>query len=470
MYILMPVVFMLGIFAIALEDKININKSAIALLMSFLLWLMLMLGAHDILVVKQNVGFANYLQQSTTESLSINEQLINYIVDKSFIRHLGDVSQTLLFVMCSLLIINIVDKYGGFVAISKKLRTNNKRKLLWYIGFSSFFFSALFDNLAAAIVLIAVLRKLVPHRTDRLKYACMVIIAANAGGSWSPIGDVTTLLLWTGGNISALNQISTLFLPALANMLVPMIVAHFWLFKKGVELRQRSDISEDDLYIEQIPNRSRITIFWIGLLSIAMVPVFQTMTKLPAFMCVMIGLSALWIYTDLTYGRISEIKDSDKLKVQMLTRSIDMPTIFFFLGILMSVAALTVGGQLGDFSNLLTKHLKEPYAISVVIGAFSSLIDNVALVAASMGMYPLVDASMATTPYLNYFVADGGFWLLLAYSAVTGGSIFIIGSATGVAVMGLEKISFGYFFRRFTPLALLGYVSGIAVFLLMSIL
>lgn len=345
----MPIVFLLGIFAIALEDKININKSAVALLMCSLLWLMLIVGATDILVERHNTGFANYLQQINNDGLPTKDNIVTYIVEKSFVKYLGDVSETLLFVMCSLLIINIVDQYGGFTAISRKLRTNNKRKLLWYIGFSSFFFSALFDNLAAAIILIAVLGKLVPDRTDRLKYACMVIIAANAGGSWSPIGDVTTLLLWTGGNITVLRQIGTLFLPALVNMLVPMIIAHFWLFKKGVKLRQSSSSSNDDLYIENIPNRSRVTIFWIGLLSIAMVPIFQSFIKLPAFMCVMIGLTILWIYTDLIYGRVEGLKDSNNLKVQTLTRTIDLPTIFFFLGILMSVAALNVGGNLKVF-------------------------------------------------------------------------------------------------------------------------
>ncbi|MDO5665757.1 MAG: SLC13 family permease, partial [Bacteroidia bacterium] len=218
--------------------------------------------------------------------------------------------------------------------------------------------------------------------------------------------------------------------------------------------------------IEHIPNKSRIIIFWIGILSLALVPVFQTITHLPAFMCVMIGLVFLWIYTDLMYGRINGIRESDKLRIPTLSRSVDLPTIFFFLGILMSVAALNVGGQLSFFADILSSNVKEPYAISVISGAISSLVDNVALVAATMGMYPVLEASAAATPYMQYFVVDGGFWTLLAYCAVTGGSIFIIGSATGVAVMGLEKISFGYYFKRFSLLALLGYIAGILVFLL----
>ncbi|KAF5070987.1 Na(+)/H(+) antiporter NhaD [anaerobic digester metagenome] len=468
MYYAMPVIFILGIVAIALEDIIKVNKSATALFICITLWLMLVFGSQDILVERQNPDFLQFVKQTELENLPVKDQIVRYLTEKAFVPHLGDVAQTLFFVMCSLLIVNIVDKHGGFMAISRSLRTENKRKLLWMVGLSSFFFSALLDNLAAAIVLIAILRKLVPDHTDRMKYASIIILAANAGGSWSPIGDVTTLLLWTGGNITAWHQISHLFLPALANLLVPLIIADFWLFKKGTKLRQSSNLTADDIYVERIPNRSRIIIFWIGISSLAFVPVFQTITHLPAFMCVLIGLVFLWIYTDLMYGRINDIRESDKLRIPTLSRSVDLPTIFFFFGILMSVAALNVGGQLSLFADILSTSIKEPYTISIISGAISSVVDNVALVAATMGMYPIVEASAAMTPHMQYFVTDGGFWTLLAYCAVTGGSIFIIGSATGVAVMGLEKISFGYFFKRFTPLAVLGYIAGILLFLAMA--
>lgn len=224
-------------------------------------------------------------------------------------------------------------------------------------------------------------------------------------------------LLWTGGNITAWHQISHLFLPAVANLLVPLIIADFWLFKKGTKLRQSSNLSAADIYIERIPNRSRIIIFWIGISSLAFVPVFQTITHLPAFMCVLIGLVFLWIYTDLMYGRINDIRESDKLRIPTLSRSVDLPTIFFFFGILMSLAAMNVGGQLSLFADVLSSNIKEPYAISIISGAISSVVDNVALVAATMG---------------------------------------------------LEKISFGYFFKRFTPLAVLGYIAGILMFLAME--
>lgn len=468
MYYLMPIVFILGILAIALEDKIKVNKSATALTMCITLWLLLMFGSQNILVQRQNTDFLQFVEQTETANLTEAEQTVKYLTEHAFVPHLGDVAQTLFFVMCTMLIVSIVDKHGGFQAVARFISTNNKRKLLWYLSIASFFFSALLDNLAAAIVLIAILRKLVPDATDRMKYACMIVIAANAGGSWSPIGDVTTLLLWTGGNISAWHQISHLFLPALVNLLLPLLVAHFWLFRKNINLRVQSEFTPEDEYVKQIPMRSRVIIFIIGIMSLVMVPLFQTLTHLPAFMCVLIGLVFLWVYTDIMYGNLTEIRDSQKLRISKIFHTVDLPTIFFFLGILMSVAALNVGGQLTLFADYLTARFKEPYAISFLIGAVSSLVDNVALVAATMGMFPIADAAAATTQYLQYFVADGGFWTFLAYCAVTDGSILIIGSATGVTVMGLEKVSFGYYLKRFTPLALLGYIGGAAVFLLLG--
>lgn len=466
MYYAMPIVFILGIIAIAFEDKIKVNKSATALLMCIVLWLMLMFGGQSILVERQNPAFLQFVERTAISDLPVSEQITKYLTETAFVPHLGDVAETLFFVMCTMLIVSIVDKHGGFQAVARFISTDNKRKLLWYLSIASFFFSALLDNLAAAIVLIAILRKLVPDDTDRMKYACMIVIAANAGGSWSPIGDVTTLLLWTGRNISAGHQIAHLILPALVNMLVPLCIAHFWLFKKGSVLRQNSDVSVNDKYVKHIPVKSRIVIFFIGIMSLVMVPVFQTVTGLPAFMCVLIGLVFLWVYTDAMYGRITQIHDSQKLRISKMFHTVDLATIFFFLGILMSVAALNTGGQLALFADVMTKSFKEPYAISFLIGMVSSLVDNVALVAATMGMYPVVDAAQAVSPYLQYFVVDGGFWTFLAYCAVTGGSILIIGSATGVTVMGMEKVSFGYYLKRFTPLALLGYVAGAAVFLL----
>ena len=462
MFILMPIIFIGGIIAIALEDKIKINKAATALFMAISLWMILMFDAYNIFVERSNPLFEEFLMQNPEmTNLPAKDQFINFITNRSIVYHLGNVAETLFFVMCSMLIVDIVDKHGGFRSVTGYIRTSNKRKLLWYISFATFFFSALLDNLAAAIVIMAVLRKLVPDRTDRLKYACMVIIAANAGGSWSPIGDVTTILLWVGKNVTAMHQISHVFIPALVNMLVPLSIAHFWLFKKDARLRVMSEEEAADEFIPEIPNHSRRVIFVIGVLSLALVPVFQMLTNLPPFLGVLLGLVILWIYTDVMYSRL-HVHESEKLRITQLLPNIDLATIFFFLGILMAVGALETSGQLGIMSAYLDKHVHEPYLISFVIGALSSCVDNVA-----MGMYPIVQQTADLAPYAQFFVSDGGFWTFLAYCAVTGGSILIIGSATGVTVMGLEKIDFMYYTKRFSILALIGYICGAAVYMLL---
>lgn len=467
MFILMPVIFIGGILAIALEDKIKVNKAAIALFMAISMWMILMFDANNIFIERVSPIFHDFLSKNPdVASLPLHEQFVNFITNRAIVYHLGNVSETLFFVMCSMLIVDLVDKHGGFRAVTGYIATPNKRKLLWSISIATFFFSALLDNLAAAIVIMAVLRKLVPDRTDRLKYACMVIIAANAGGSWSPIGDVTTILLWVGKNVTAAHQITHVLLPALVNLLVPLTVAHFWLFKKGSTLRVLGEEEKTDEFVPEIPNRSRRIIFVIGVLSLALVPVFQMITHLPPFLGVLLGLVILWIYTDIMYSRL-HMHESQKLRIAQLLPNIDLSTIFFFLGILMSVGALETSGQLGLMSSFLDAHVHEPYLISFVIGILSSVVDNVALVAATMGMYPIVPQAADLSPYAQFFVTDGGFWTFLAYCAVTGGSIFIIGSATGVTVMGLEKIDFMYYTKRFSLLALLGYCSGAGVYMLL---
>lgn len=426
-----------------------------------------MFDAYAIFIERSSPIFKEFIEQNPEMlGLPLHEQFVNFITNRSIVYHLGNVSETLFFVMCSMLIVDIVDKHGGFRSVAGYIRTPNKRRLLWYISLATFFFSALLDNLAAAIVMMAVLRKLVPDRTDRLKYACMVIISANAGGSWSPIGDVTTILLWVGKNISAGHQITHLFIPALFNMLIPVTIANFWLFKKGSTLRIIGEEENNDEYVPDIPNRSRKVIFVIGVLSLALVPVFQMATNLPPFLGVLLGLVVLWFYTDIMYSRL-HMRESQKLRISQLLPNIDLATIFFFLGILMSVGALETSGQLGLMSAFLDKHVHEPYLISFVIGVLSSCVDNVALVAATIGMYPIVGQAAGLSEYAQYFVADGGFWTFLAYCAVTGGSVLIIGSATGVTVMGLEKIDFMYYTKRFSILALIGYCCGAGIYMLL---
>ncbi len=467
MFVLMPIVFFIGVLAIAFEDKIKINKAAVALLMAVSLWIIMMLDAYDIFIERSSVLYQTFLAENPAMAdLPLKEQFVNFISNRSIVYHLGNVSETLFFVMCSMLIVDIVDKHGGFKSATQLIQTANKRKLLWYICFSTFIFSAFLDNLAAAIVLIAVLRKLVPDRSDRLKYACMVIISANAGGAWSPIGDVTTILLWVGGNITAMHQVGHIFIPAFVNMMVPLTIAHFWLFKKGARLRVEP-LPEIEEGVPNITMQSRRMILVIGILSLALVPVFQSLTGLPPFMGVLLGLVILWIYTDVMYSRTTRVEESDKLRISALLSNIDLSTIFFFLGVLMSVGALETAGQLGLLSTYLDTSVHDPYLIAFVIGVMSSCIDNVALVAATMGMYPVAQATAELSPYAMHFVRDGGFWTFLAYCAVTGGSILIIGSATGVTVMGLEKIDFMYYLKRFSILALLGYLAGAGVYLLL---
>ena len=252
--------------------------------------------------------------------------------------------------------------------------------------------------------------------------------------------------------------------------MVPLIVAHFWLFHKSSHLRIEPPafLRPDDNYADKIPFHSRVTIFILGILSLAMVPVFQVTTHLPAFFCVLLGLAFLWIYTYFMYHQLDEIEEHDKLSISRLFQSVDLSTIFFFLGILMSVAALETGGQLTLFANFLSSKIHQPLLISFLIGLASSFTDNVALVAATMGMYPIAETATAMQSGVQAFATDGQFWTFLAYCAVTGGSILIIGSATGVTVMGMEKISFTYYLKRFTPLAVLGYVAGALVFLLIN--
>ncbi len=461
MYTLMPILFMLGILAIALEEKIHVNKAATALLMALLLWGIFALDAVEILGSHTNAGFQAFLSHHP-ELLSLPqmEQYLKFIVDESILMHVGDVSQTLFFVMCTMIIIELIDSHGGFRAISGFITTRNKRKLLWITSVMTFFLAALINNMACAIVMVALLRKLIPDdREDRLTFASMAIIAANAGGAFSPIGDVTTILLWTGGNITALHQITHLFLPGLVTMLVPLILLTFQ-FKKNAKWETSSLIVEENIDIPQLQRGHRIVILVVGILSLALVPVFRELTGLPPFMGVMLGLVILWIFTDLSYRKIDNVEDSQKLKVSRMTSLIDLPTILFFLGILMSVAALQSAGQLADISLWIDSKVSSPYIVSFILGTMSSFIDNVALVAGTMGMYPVVEHSAAVTQHLQFFVADGDFWTFIAYCAVTGGSLLIIGSATGVAVMGMEKITFGYYLKRFSWLATLGYIAG----------
>lgn len=453
---LMPIIFLLGILAIALEDVIKINKAAIAVGMCVILWLIFLLDATGIFTNNPPMYLYNFIAGFPDfAALSGTEQAYKYI-EMSLQNSLGDVSSTLFFVLASMAIIEVLDSHGAFSVITHSIKTKSKRKLLWIFAFINFFLSALLGDLAAVIVMIAVIRKIVPERSDRLIYACITILSANAGGAWSPIGDVTTLLLWTGKNISATHQITHLFLSSLVMLLVPLALSTF-MFKKGETVGEMVNTETAHIPSYVTPFFKKVLLI-IGLLSLALVPVLQSTLDLPPFMGVLFGLVVLWVITDVKSARSAE-PDANKYKVSSLFSKLDLSTILYFLGVLMSVQALNSVGVLTILSSGLSKAISSPDAIAFLLGIGSSVLDNVALVAATMGMYPLQEAGA--------YMADSSFWTFLAYCAVTGGSILIIGSASGVTVMGLEKISFGYYLKKFTLLAFLGYIAGAGVYLLL---
>lgn len=454
-YYLMPVIFILGIMAIAFEDVIKVNKAATAVGMSIFLWLIFLLNAEHFFLINPPKHINQFFEVFPEfRSMPVHDIAFAFI-EKKLISGLGDVSTTLFFVLGSMAIIDIVDAHGGFSIISQSIKTRSHRKLLWILCFITFLMSILLGNLATVIVMISIARKLVPERTTRLIYSSMIIIAANAGGSCSPIGDVTTLLLWTGGNISALHQLTSLIIPSLVMLLVPLSLVTFTLPKNDKPL----PLIEADNTHSNINPKTRRAVLCVGLGSLAMVPILQTLIQLPPFMGVLLGLVILWAITDRKYADSAD-ESLQNLRVQHTFSRVDISTVFFFLGILMSVQALIVTGQLTIMANLLSDTFANQNHIAVVLGVLSSFLDNVALVSATMGMYPM-EAS-------GIFAQDSSFWTLLAYCAVTGGSILIIGSASGVTVMGMEKISFGYYLKRFTPIILLGFIAGAMVYLMMN--
>lgn len=453
-FALMPIIFLIGIILVALEDVIKINKTAIVLAMSIVLWGLFLADADAILAHNTALSlFSEDLPNFT--NLTLHERITEFM-ETSLIHALGDVSSTLFFIMGSMALIEMIDVHGAFSMISHWIRIKNKRPLLWLISGLTFLFSAIIGNLATVIVMITVVSKLLKKRADRLLFACMIIVAANAGGSWSPIGDVTTLLLWTGGNLSMPQQASHVIFPAICMMIIPLVATTFML--ENGPIRNADPEESTNRLGEHISNRFKTTLLIITLLSFISVPVLQTWIDLPPFMGVFLGLVAIWIITDLRYGA----KKSDlfqRLRMGHAFTRIDISTVLYFLGVLLSVDALKTAGQLDLLAHTFENLLPGPESIALMLGVCSSFLDNVALVAAAIGMYPI----QAAGP----FMADGIFWTFLAYCGVTGGSLLIIGSASGITAMGLEKIPFSYYLKKFTPWVTIGYFVGAAVFLLL---
>src|SRR5574344_2881474 len=434
--VLMLVIFILGYILIALEHPIKINKTATAILLAVVLW-----SVFALMAPLSNV-FSTVGDVATSNALH-----------ESLIAHLGDTAEIIFFLLGAMTIVETVDAHDGFSIITDRITTKSKRKLLWVIGFITFFMSSVLDNLTTAIVMCALLRRLIDNKHDRWFFAGIVVLAANAGGAWSPIGDVTTIMLWIKGNITAGKIILETFIPSLVSMIVPLTIITYTM-KGNVERPEHIKSGNDSL---QISHKQSKLIFFLGVVALLFVPVFKTITHLPPYIGVLLGLGVLWAVTELMHRNNKE--NLAKLTPANVIRRIDTPSILFFLGILMAVACLQTAGHLDLLSKSLDK-IGNIYIINMVIGVLSSIIDNVPLVAAAMGMYPIAD--------MGHFAVDGAFWEFLAYCAGTGGSLLIIGSAAGVAVMGMEKIDFIWYLKKISIWALIGYLSGAGVFVLMS--
>ena len=437
--ILIVVAFVLGYACIATESLLKVNKAAIALLMFVACWTLYMFDPMQYLTAIH--GYTGNLSGMAAAVTSIIQE------------HLGDTSTTLFFLMGAMTIVEVVDQNGGFNWVRKVMKTKSKRALLWRIAFLTFILSAILDNLTTSIVMIMILRKLVTERNDRLIYASLVIIAANSGGAFSPIGDVTTIMLWNKGLITAVGVISEILVPSLVSMVIPAFILQYHL--KGElhmpEVKESAETSAGDL-----TERQRKAVFWIGVGGLMFVPVFKSITHLPPFVGILLVLGVLWTTTELFYSHLQHGHDTEgtQKRVTNLLSRVDMSTILFFLGILMAVSCLAEVGVLtamGDGLNTIFEG--NHYLVTGIIGVLSSIVDNVPLVAGCMGMYPVAAA--------GDMAVDGIFWQLLAYCAGVGGSMLIIGSAAGVVVMGLEKITFGWYMKRITWIAFVGYLAGI---------
>ena len=418
---LIVAIFVAGYACIALEAFTKVNKAAVALLMCVLCWTAYcLIPGHDL--------------TSLPESL-------------------GETAETLFFLMGAMTIVEIVDANGGFNFVRDTMKTRSKRKLLWRVAFMTFFLSAILDNLTTSIVMIMVLRKLIQDPKERIIFASMVIVAANSGGAFSPIGDVTTIMLWIKGMVSTGGVLSELFIPALVSMVVPAFLLSLSL-KGKFDKAQNLQVGE----VSAFTKHQRQAVFCLGVGGLIFVPIFKTITHLPPYMGILLVLGVLWTVTEIFNRHLDESDPMAKRVTHLLSR-IDMSTILFFLGILMAVLCLKQVGVLNAMGDgLNTAFSGNPYLITGIIGMLSSIVDNVPLVAACMNMYDVVPDTI--------YAVDGSFWQLLAYCAGVGGSMLIIGSAAGVVVMGLEKITFGWYMKHITWLVFVGYVAGILVYAL----
>jgi Na+/H+ antiporter NhaD/arsenite permease-like protein len=431
--ILMIVVFVLGYAAIALEHPLKVDKAASALLTGVLCWTLYVFGGY------KDIHFT----------------------EANLMHHVAEIASILFFLMGAMTIVELVDAHEGFSVITDRINTSNKTTLLWVISFITFFLSAALDNLTTAIVMISLCRKLINDKETRWLFGGFVIIAANAGGAWSPIGDVTTTMLWIKGQLpDTASMVIHLILPSLATIIFPLLAVTF--FMKGGTIERPEKTTSNGHHNTNITQSQKNLVFMLGIGGLLFVPVFKTVTHLPPFMGMMLSLGVLWVVTELMHkGKDHQEKRS--VSVIGVLQKIDTASVLFFLGILLAVGALQIVGHLGATANFLDSALnKNIYSINIAIGFLSAIVDNVPLVAAAQGMYEIAPT--------GDFMAGGAFWEFLAYCAGTGGSCLIIGSAAGVAVMGLEHISFGWYLKKISPLAILGYVGGAVVYILMHVI
>ena len=468
MEIFLIIIFIVGYLAIAFEHPIKIDKAASALVMGGIIWGALALGIDE-LVTKEFL--TEFYEKFKTKFNSLKE-LGFYASDEyakpiKFLKyelshHLVDIGEILFFLLAAMTIVELVDSHQGFSIITDKITTKRKVPLMWILCVISFFFSAVLDNLTTSIVMAALISKMIKDKKDLWMFAGMIIISANAGGAWSPMGDVTTIMLWVGGQVTAWNIIYSIFIPSLVCMIVPLLYISFKL--KGSI--QSPDLTSLNSEISSVNTYERNLIFYMGVLGLLFVPIFKITTGLPPYVGMLLSLGVLWVTTEILH-RDKNYEQRRHLSVIGVLKKVDTPTIFFFLGILLAVAGLQSAGQL----DIVAKYLENTfsgenkiYIINVLIGLMSALVDNVPLVAGAMGMYeigPIQDGILA-------YPQDHKFWQFLAYCAGTGGSVLIIGSAAGVAVMGILKIDFMWYVKRISFLALIGYVAGAITYIIMQ--
>lgn len=430
----MIALFVLGYLGIALEHVFKINKATFALMMAGLLWGAYALFGHD-----------SNLQSDLVEAL-------------------GDTCEIIVFLIGAMTIVELIDRYGGFNIIVRHIKAKSKRGLMWVFAFVAFFLSSILDNMTTTIIMVMMLRRMFSDQKERWMFASVIVLAANAGGAWSPIGDITTIMLWMKNYVSSVDLIVNLLLPSLVSVIIPTMIATRFVSSGPAESLNESD-RRVGYELSRHHHRLSVSILILGVAGLLFVPVFKAITHLPPYMGILLSLGILWLITELIVYHY-HLDGKIEGRISQVVKNIDMSTILFFLGILLAVAALQQAGILSSLASWLNDTFHEVYLINGIIGVLSSIVDNVPLVAACMNMYPVATPDMIATAadpaYMELFIEDGLFWHLLTFCAGVGGSLLIIGSAAGVVAMGIEKIEFMWYVKRISWMALIGYLAGMA--------